>query len=170
MLIYSPRWLFLLPGAVLTIGGAIVACAVNFGVLRLGGINFDVGTFAVACASVNAGVLLLAFAFMTKVFAIGEGLLPQDPNFARVFAFFTLERGLAVGILSFVLGLAMLFSALWIWRESEFGMLPYADNLRRIISASTLILLGIQLIGVSFFMSVLGLKTTTRQPPDYQPA
>ena len=39
------------------------------------------------------------------------------------------------------------------------------DNLRRLIPATTLVVLGIQGIFSSFFMSALGLKTATRKPP-----
>jgi hypothetical protein len=55
--------------------------------------------------------------------------------------------------------------ALWIWKEAGYGVLPYADNLRRVIRAATLIILGIQTIFSSFFMSALGLKTQSRRPP-----
>jgi glycosyltransferase involved in cell wall biosynthesis len=161
MLIYSPRWLFLVPGLVLAIVGAVLAVSIYFRLLRFGRINFDVGTFAVACTAVSAGLQLVAFAAFTKLFAIGAGLLPPDPRFASMFRHYTLERGLVLGLLLIVSGIAMLAWAFWIWSESDFGALPYADNLRRVVAASTLILLGIQTTGISFFMSVLALKTTT---------
>ena len=165
MLIYSPRWLFLVPGLGLALLGAIFAVSIYFRVLHFGRINFDVGTFAVACTAVSAGLQLVAFAGFTKLFAIGEGLLPADPRFASLVRHYTLERGLIVGLLLMMGGVGMLGWAFWIWSESDFGALPYADNLRRVIAASTLILLGVQTTGISFFMSVLGLKTTTLQPP-----
>ena len=39
------------------------------------------------------------------------------------------------------------------------------ENLRRLIPAATLIVLGVQAVFSSFFMSALGLKTATRKPP-----
>ena len=39
------------------------------------------------------------------------------------------------------------------------------ENLRRVIPAATLMILGIQGVFSSFFMSVLGLKTVSRRPP-----
>ena len=38
--------------------------------------------------------------------------------------------------------------------------------MRRLIPAATLVVLGIQGIVSSFFMSALGLKTKTRKPPE----
>ena len=40
----------------------------------------------------------MAFAFYTKVFAIAEGLLPEDRKFSHVFKLFTLEKGIVLGL------------------------------------------------------------------------
>jgi glycosyltransferase involved in cell wall biosynthesis len=165
MLIYSPRWLFLVPGLVLAGLGALAALLIYFRALPAGSVNFDTGAFAVACGAVIAGVQLVGFACLTKVFAIGEGLLPPDPKFARVFRLFTLERGLVAGLIALLWGAGMLIWALWLWRAAHFGDLPYADNMRRVIAATTFLLFGVQVMAVSLFMSVLGLRTTTRHPP-----
>ncbi len=165
MLIYSPRWLFLVPGLVLAGVGALAAFLIYFRMLPAGTVNLDTGAFAVACGSVIAGVTLVGFACLTKVFAIGEGLLPEDPKFANVFRHFTLERGLIAGLAALLLGAGMLGWAIWIWSAADFGNLPYAENMRRVIAATTLLLFGVQVMAVSLFMSVLGLRTTTRRPP-----
>jgi hypothetical protein len=128
-------------------------------------VEFSTGTLAVACMAVIIGAQLVAFAFFTKVFAIGEGLLPQDPKFSRVFKTFTLEKGICAGLAVLVLGLALLLHAVWLWRQAGYGMLSYGDNMRRLIPAVTLIVVAIQICFSSFFMSVLGLKTDSRHPP-----
>jgi hypothetical protein len=166
MLIYSPRWLFLVPGLVLAGVGALAAFLIYFHALPFGGVHLDAGAFAVACGAVVAGVQLVGFACLTKVFAIGERLLPPDERFARVFKFFTLERGLIFGLVSLLLGAGMLVWALWIWRAAGFGDLPYSENMRRVIASTTFLLLGVQVMAFSLFMSILGLRTTTRQPPE----
>ena len=48
---------------------------------------------------------------------------------------------------------------------NNYGLLDPSENLRRLIPAATLVVLGIQTIFSSFFMSALGLKTATRKPP-----
>lgn len=165
MLIYSPRWLFLIPGLLLALTGALFGSLLAFGSLEVGRVKFDAGTLAVASMSVIIGGQLMAFAFFTKVFAIGEGLLPQDPRFSRVFKFFSLEKGICFGLVVFLLGGALLLHSVWIWKQAGYGTLPYADNMRRLIPAVTLIVAGIQIIFSSFFMSVLGLRTSSRRPP-----
>jgi hypothetical protein len=165
MLIYSPRWLFLMPGLVLAILGLVCGAALAVGPLRVGGVAFDTGTLAVASLFVIIGGQLVAFAFFTKVFAIGEGLLPQDDKFSNVFHYFSLEKGIVLGLLMLLLGLGLLGHALWVWKEAGFGSLPFGENLRRLIPAVTLVALGIQIVFSSFFLSILGLRTASRHPP-----
>lgn len=113
------------------------------------------------------GFQLVAFAFFTKVFAIAEGLLPDDAKFNRAFKFFTLERGIVASGLALVLGLILFLRAVWLWHQVHFGALPsMEENLRRLIPAATLMILGVQGVFSSFFMSVLGLKTVSRKPPE----
>jgi len=165
MLLYSPRWLFLMPGLLLLALGAgamMVLAAVQ---LRLGGVALDVGTLLMAGMAAVIGFQLVAFAFFTKVFAIAEGLLPEDPKLSGIFRVFTLEKGIVAGIIVSLAGLAGLLHAVWLWRQTGYGNLDYAENLRRLIPAATLLILGIQTIFSSFFMSVLGLKTVSRKPP-----
>ena len=167
MLLFSPRWLFLIPGIFLSALGIIFATALSFANFRLGGVEFNVGTLAVACMTVIVGFQLVAFAFFTKVFAIAEGLLPDDPKLSRVFKIFTLEKGIIFGLLVLLGGAILLAHSVWIWRLNNYGLLDPSENLRRLIPAATLVVLGIQTIFSSFFMSALGLKTTTRKPPGF---
>jgi len=165
MLLYSPRWLFLMPGLLLSSLGIVFSAALAFKDIQVGAVHLDVGTLMMACMAAIIGFQLVAFAFFTKVFAIAEGLLPDDPKLAGIFNVLTLEKGLVAGILISLTGLFCLLHAVWLWRQVSYGELSYAENLRRLIPAATLLILGIQTIFSSFFMSVLGLKTVTRKPP-----
>jgi len=165
MLLFSPRWLFLAPGIILSAVGILFAAALSLENINIGGVAFDVGTLAVACMTVIIGFQLVAFAFFTKVFAIAEGLLPDDPVFSRAFKFFNLEKGILLGLVVLLAGIILSARAAWIWRQAGFGELSPEENLRRLIPAATLIVLGVQCVFSSFFMSALGLKTATRKPP-----
>ena len=166
MLLFSPRWLFLVPGLALSALGFVLAAALSLQDIKIGGVVLNVGTLVVASMTIIVGFQLVAFAFFTKVFAIAEGLLPEDPKLTRVFKVFTLEKGLVFGLLVLLGGLVLLARSVWIWQQANYGILPSTeDNLRRLIPATTLVVLGIQTIFSSFFMSTLGLKTATRKPP-----
>ena len=166
MLLYAPRWLFLMPGLLLALAGAVASIALYCAPLSFFGVELDAGSLAMSCAALIAGVQLVAFACFSKTFGIGAGVLPPDPAFSRIFKVFTLERGIIAGLVVFLGGLGLLGWALWCWRSVGFGHLSHAENLRRTIGSATLLVLGIQIIFGSFFMSVLGLKTTKRRPPE----
>jgi glycosyltransferase involved in cell wall biosynthesis len=169
MLIYSPRWLFLVPGLVLAVaGGASAILFYNSGAGGFFPLNPTPALtgLIISCASAIAGTQAVASAFFTKVFGLGEGLLPEDNRFTRVFRTFTLERGLIFGVALFLVGVFMVVRCIW---QREDGVAPWyvdADALKQVIAASTLLVLSVQTISASFFMSVLGLRTTTRRPPD----
>jgi glycosyltransferase involved in cell wall biosynthesis len=166
MLLFSPRWLFLFPGISLFMVGLAVSMPLAFGNFKVGAVQFNVGTLAVACMTIIVGFQLTAFAFFTKVFAIAEGLLPDDPKFSQLFKTFTLEKGILLSLAILLAGIALLLRAVWLWSQFHFGELPsMEENLRRLIPAASLVVLGIQGIFSSFFMSALGLKTATRRPP-----
>ncbi len=166
MLLFSPRWLFLVPGIILFVLGADMSVALAARDIHIGTIILNVGTLAVTCMTAVVGFQLVAFAFFTKVFAIAEGLLPDDPRLTRLLKFFTLEKGLVLSLGVFLVGIILLFRAMWLWGQVHFGELPsMEENLRRLIPAAALVVLGIQGIFSSFFMSALGLRTKTRKPP-----
>jgi len=165
MLLFSPRWLFLIPGLILAIVGLIGMLLLSYSQFGLAGLTLDAGTMAVTSAAVLVGFQLITFACFTKVFAIAEGLLPNDPSLAKLFRFINLERGVMAGILMLMAGGFLLIRALLIWKGAGFGEISYSENLRRVIPAMTLIAVGIQVIFSSFFLSVLGLKTGHRTPP-----
>ncbi|MDR3405652.1 MAG: glycosyltransferase family 2 protein [Chthoniobacter sp.] len=165
MLIYSPRWLFLVPGLFLTAIGTASTLLLSVSSIRAFGIVFDVGTQLISAAAIICGAQMVSLACFTKVFGIAEGLLPEDHKFAQVFRYLTLERGIVAGLLLVVTGLGLLGRALWLWKAVRFGQLAYADNIRLLIAAATALCVGMQIVGSSFFMSILGLNTTQRTPP-----
>lgn len=165
MLIYSPRWLFLAPGLVLFVLGLVVAGLTYWMPFKVGNVVFDAGTLLIACMWMIIGVQFVALACFTKVFAIAEGLLPEDAKFSKTFKYFTLERGICLGVGVLAIGFVILLRAFWIWKQAAYGTLDYADNMRRLVAVATFIVIGIQIISSSFFMSVLGLKTVSRRPP-----
>ena len=158
LLLYSPRWLFLYPGLVLMLVGALAGGWLLVGPRVVEGITLDVHTLLYAALAIIVGYQTVNFAVFTKVFAITEGLLPEDPRLNRLFQHVTLETGLISGTLLFVGGLALSVYALSSWGAHRFGPLDPSRTLRLVIPAATLIVLGLQTILSSFFLSILGLK------------
>jgi hypothetical protein len=157
MLLFSPRWLFLTPGVALVCAGAIMTGILARGPLRIEGVTFEVHTLFFAAMSVLIGFQAVAFAVLTKIFAIQSGVLPADPKMNIWFGWINLERGLAVGGLLATIGLALSLRAVGFWGAHDFGDLAPGELLRSVIPAGLLLTLGCQTILVSFFLSILAL-------------
>jgi glycosyltransferase involved in cell wall biosynthesis len=157
-LLYSPRWLFFLPGALLIILGLIVGTWLLPGPQTVGNVTFDVHTLLYAALAILVGFQAITFALFTKIFAISEGLLPEDQRLNKGIRFINLETGLALGSLLILIGLGGSIYALETWSERSFGQLNSSQTLRTVIPAMTCLTLGCQIVFSSFFLSVLGLK------------
>ncbi|MGA3130602.1 MAG: glycosyltransferase family 2 protein [Terracidiphilus sp.] len=158
MLMHSPRWLFLYPGYFLILLGVAGCIWLLPGPRRIGSIGFGVHTLLYAFVSVLLGFQLAAFAVFTKVFAISEGLLPEDPRFNRAFHYITLETGLATGGLLIFLGIGGSILAVSGWAKDSFGALDPEHMLRVVMPAVFSLTLGVQIVCSSFFLSILGLR------------
>ncbi|MBL8822233.1 MAG: glycosyltransferase family 2 protein [Planctomycetia bacterium] len=156
-LLYSPRWLFLIPGLFLIFLG-ILGYALALPAVKLGGITFDAHSLLFSSLFLMVGYQAVLFALFTKRFAISEGMIPPDPRLTRFFQWATLERGLIVGILAGLTGLVLLIGAINQWWEAGFGVLDYAVTMRWVIPGATLCMLGFQTLFGSFFISVLGMR------------
>ena len=158
LLLYSPRWLFLYPGLLLMLGGLVAGSWLLSGPIYIGRVGFDVQTLLYAAVSVVIGFQAMIFALFTKVFAISEGLLPEDPRINKLFQTVTLERGIITGIVLVLGGLAGSIYAVSFWDENAFGPLDPSKTLRIIIPSITALIVGCQTILSSFFLSVLVLR------------
>ena len=156
-LVFSPRWLFLYPGILLVLLG-LIGYAVAMPGIPIGGIRFDAHTLLFSSLAVLLGYQSILFAVFAKTFAINEGLLPVDVNLKRFFEIMYLERGLMLGGVTFVFGIALLAAAVVQWWQVHFGSLDYAHTMRWVIPGVMLTALGFQTILSSFFVSILGMK------------
>jgi len=158
MLLYSPRWLFLYPGILLMIVGALACLWLLPGPRKIAGVTFDVHTLLYAAMAVLLGFQAVVFAVFTKVYTIAEGLLPPDSRLEKMFNIIKLETGLAVGIALMICGIAGSGYAFISWQQTSFGPLEPSVTLRAIIPSLLALVLGCQTVFASFFLSVLGLK------------
>jgi len=158
LLLYSPRWLFLYPGAALMIWGLIIVVWLLPGTQKIGSISFDVHTLLYGAIAIIIGFQAVTFAFFTKIFAISEKFLPEDPKLNKIFRYVTLETGLIVGVTLILIGIVGSFLSLTIWSKTAFGSLDPSKTLRLVIPSLTCLTVGLQMVLSSFFLSVLGLK------------
>jgi hypothetical protein len=157
MLLYSPRWLFLIPGVTLFVIGAALSAWVLWGSGRVGRVGLGVDTLLVAGFLSLAGYQVIVFAVFTKVFVIREGLHPEHPFLTRLYRYVRLETGLLAGAVMTATGAVILVLAFTSWAAQGFGSLNPALSMRAAIPACVLLALGVQTIFASFFLSILGM-------------
>jgi glycosyltransferase involved in cell wall biosynthesis len=157
LLLYSPRWLFLNPGIVLMVVGLITGIWLLPGPRTVGGVTFDVHTLLYSMAAIFIGFQSVLFAIFTKTFVITEGLHAKDSSLNKWYRFFTLEKGLLTGALLTTIGLIGSIYSLSDWGSRLFGPLDPARTLRVVIPSILSLILGLQTILSSFFLSVLGM-------------
>ena len=158
LLLFSPRWLFLYPGAVLMALGLASMLWLLPGPQRLGALTLDVHTLVYSAAAIICGFQAVAFSVFAKIYAIDAKLLPADPRMTKLGDIFSLEIGIIVGGLLLLAGLGASIFAVQFWGRTAFSDLDPTVSMRIVIPAVTALILGFQVIFSSFFCSVLGLS------------
>jgi hypothetical protein len=106
------------------------------------------------------GFQSVLFWLFTQVYAGSEGFLPEEPRVTRVLEKLSLERGLMLGGLIGLAGLAGLIFSLLYWNGQKFSHLNYEHSLRLMIPSVTALIVSCQVVLGTFFLSILGIKHT----------
>jgi hypothetical protein len=164
LMLYSPRWLFLIPGLFLMTLGLIAGLGLSASPIRVGDIDFGVDTLVGASAMLVLGFQAVLFALLTKVYAMEEGFLPHDKRVQRLIDSWSLERGLVVGGLLAFAGLIGMVASLVHWQGHSFGQLNPSDSLRIVVPAATALVMSFQMIFASLFVSILAIRRRSHPP------
>jgi glycosyltransferase involved in cell wall biosynthesis len=156
-LLYSPRWLFLIPGLLFILFG-LIGYGLALPGLSLLGARIGAHTLLVSSLALMMGFQFILFAIVSRAIAETTGLLPEDPRLESFFSLATLERGILLGACGFVAGGLLILLAALQWQENGFGDLDYEIGMRWVIPGVTGVALGIQTILSSFFVSMLGMN------------
>jgi hypothetical protein len=156
-LMCSPRWLFLIPGAILILLG-ILGGAMAMTNVTIFGVTVDAHTLLASTLAILLGYQSVLFALLAKTFAISEGILPSDARLDRFFKVFNLEKALLAGGAALLAGLGLLVVATNQWRVQGFGDLDYSRTMRWVIPGVALTALGFQTILSGFLVSILGMR------------
>jgi glycosyltransferase involved in cell wall biosynthesis len=149
MLKNAPNDLFAVPGLSLILFGAVLMSMVLFNVEPLGQ-QFNINSLVAGCLSVLVGWQLVGLSVFSAYAA--EAIKSRGRVSGWVVTHFSLERGLTLGAVLFLLGSAIAGFQLAQWATSGFTRLPTTTYS---IFAMTTIVLGFQTVFQSFFTSIL---------------
>lgn len=154
-LLYSPRWLFLYPGAILMALGVLMGLWILPGPRHLGGLTLDVHTLLYCAGAVIVGFQLVVFSVFAKAIAVTTGLHPRSAKLERLLDRAPLEAGLVAGLMLVFAGLGTSVYATIQWADEGFGNLDPFRVMRVAIPAVLLLILGMQTVFSSFILSLL---------------
>ena len=155
MLLYSPNYLFLIPGGFLFILGLLVLLLSGWQKLVLFGHRFDIHAMVFSSAFCLLGFQIINLGLYAKTYALLAGFEEKDPLLQKFYAKFNLEKGLILGALVFLLGFSGLIAIFYRWVSEGFGPL---NEVRLALFSLTFMVMGIQTIFSSFFLSLLGIE------------
>lgn len=153
MLLYSPLFLFFIPGIFLFLVGLISLLWIYFGSPIILGVRFYNYPMFFSAALIIIGYQLIIFALFSKTYAVFH--LGDKPVLEKIYKYLTIEKASIFGLLIVFLGGIIYLKIFLKWLDTGFGAL---QELKNSIVSLILIVIGIQTIFSSFILSILGIK------------
>ncbi len=156
LLMYNPRWLFLIPGTILCALGALLSVLLFFGPLQVGtGIQLDLNAYVASCFMVATGIQLVTFGVLSRYYADMTGILPANSRSDWIKGNISTDRlALNAGI-CLAAGFLFFGYALFTWAGVGFGSLVNPIIPRVVVLGLTLIVIALQLFFSAFLLGVL---------------
>lgn len=158
LLLYSPKWLFLIPGLILVLIGIIGNIIFLFDNIRLGNVVLGIHSRLYLGAMVVVGLQMIIFSLFAKVYAVNSGMHPKKEKTSKFLSKITLEKVLILGVLLILIGLGLTIYAIVIWKSKSWGALNPIDVMPITIPAVYFIMIGIQVAFTSFIIGILNIE------------
>ena len=158
ILLYAPNWLFLLPGCLLVALGIGLVLWLLPGPRIAGGVGLDIHTMALAMMLALLGTHIISVGLFVKVFCYTEKFSHGQPSLERWLKRVKLEHGLLAGTAMALVGFAGDAIVFWKWAAGGFGTL---HPVRIVFFCSLSLILGIEVLFSSVFLSMLGINRDT---------
>ena len=152
MMLYSPTFLFILPGALVALAGFALVLALIYGPIKIGNMGLDIHPMILGNLLVILGIQIILLGVFTKVFSVVKGINKPGKFMKLLLRYNNLEREMITGFVVFLAGLVIALGIVYKWFKAGFKDL---GELRNAILASTLMFVGIQLVFSALFLSVL---------------
>jgi len=153
LLVHSPTHLFIVPGALLLILGALIAL-ISLSRIAVLGRQWNLHTMVAGELMCIVGTQIVALGLCAHAYGT-YFMAERDPWFDRMRARFRLEHGLIVGGAIAFAGTVAGAIIVAIWAQRGFGEL---SEERLAVTAATLVIIGLQVFFTSFLLSILGLR------------
>ena len=154
MLIYSPMFLFFVPGLIIFLIGLLTMVTIYFNTFKILNITIQYHPLFLSALLMIIGYQLIIFSLFSKTYAITH-LGEHSQTMDKLYKFITIEKGIVVGFLAGLAGTIIYLIIFIKWLQNGFGEL---SEIKNSIIALTLIIFGIQTAFSSFILSILSIK------------
>jgi glycosyltransferase involved in cell wall biosynthesis len=161
MLLYSPSWLYLVPGGAMLLLGIVGMLALASGPVDVFGRSWQIHTMLAFVAMTLIGAQVIQLGVYARTYArvrIGE----RDPLLERLGRRLRLEHGLLAGGLLVLVALVGLSAIAVEWARAGFGTLGRAYETALLV---TVFGLGVQIVFGAFFLALLTMRLAGRLDP-----
>jgi len=157
MLLFSPKWLFIIPGLILFFVCLLAYTVILTGPITLGNITFDVHTLYYVGTGLVLGFLSVYLGIIVRIFGMRERLLPGNDFLERLRTSHIFEMGGIVGTILMIIGFSGALLSLGYWKSIGFGPLDPSEFMREVSISCVFILLGGTTLMASLIMGFLAL-------------
>jgi glycosyltransferase involved in cell wall biosynthesis len=159
LLLHSPKFLFIYPGAILTLLGLAGVAVLSRGAIHVKpSLVLDIHSLIASCFAILIGVQLVMFGAIARRYAMVEGFLPPPRTFRPFLLGLTLETILRIALGIFLLGAAGSALAVEHWAALGFGPILFYGVLRLLVISLTAVAVSVQLAASGFLASVFTIR------------
>lgn len=158
MFLYSPRYLFLVPGLAAFLLGIIAMFSLIFTKQALGYEALGSATLIYAAALVIVGAQAVLFSWAAKVYGIQSGMLPPDERITKFNRYFSSDRLLLIGVALFLVSAIGFIYSLYYWGMHGFGNLEPFAIASISVPVAIAAVLGCELILFALFTGIILIK------------
>lgn len=152
MLLYAPNYLYLIPGTIFFLWG-IWTLLISYFNVSVGYYPHGIHTMIAGSLLAIVGYQIIFLGIFTKIYGMHHDLFNPDRTTKFISEHVSLERGATFGLILFGLGLFYSLHLLWNWASSGYKALPMGGQ---DMIGFTLLVIGLQTIFFSFFLSMIG--------------
>ncbi|MFP5287582.1 MAG: hypothetical protein ACLGI9_17730, partial [Thermoanaerobaculia bacterium] len=150
--LFSPSYLFQLPGLLLMIVGGLLMLLLAGGPREILGRTWDFHVLILGAAALILGYNLVLFDVFAKTFSMGAAFARPRQWLGRLHRWFSLERGLILGLALFLAGLGLEAKILLDWLRAGAGPMM---AVRGVVIGMTAMVMGAQTVFASFLVSLM---------------
>jgi hypothetical protein len=140
--LWSPRWSFGIPGAIVMGAGLLVTALLATSPRELFGVTFDYHTLLYGAVAVVLGYQSILLAFFAKLTAVEAGLHPPRTKLWFLEERKVFEQFIVIGIVFGLIGIVLGVIATERWSTTGFGDLVPSQDMRFVIFSVLFLLLG----------------------------